>query len=290
MAINTGNRFLVTVDVGNTNITIGLFLTDFLVNIENIGTDIPVNKQQALIKAVLTKNKVGKSNVQGVVISSVVPELNSRLKNIFVHLLDKQPVFVNAAKSGIKTKYKNINKLGTDRIINILSGRKLIDKSPVPLIVVDFGTTTTFDCADRYGTYLGGLIIPGMQSWLNSLNRYTSKLPLLSINDTGNSKPGLIGTDTESCIYSGLYNGYGSLVDGVLFQLQKELSKGINNPGQAKCHKSCCSRKTDCLDNVRILFTGGLAQKIINKITVPVQYIPDLILYGLKIYWENRRR
>ena len=194
------------------------------------------------------------ADISGIAISSVVPKLDEIFVQISKKLFKKQPLFATSRTCGIKILYNKPERVGADRLVNAVAGYKLFGG---PLVVVDFGTAITFDCINKKGAYLGGLIIPGISTSAKALNNFTAKLPLVVISKPEN----LIGKTTQESIKSGIYFGYLGLVRHISEMLKKEL----------KCDT--------------IIITGGQAGILAKKLKFKL--IPDLTLLGLKEIWAR---
>jgi len=194
---------LLAIDVGNTNITFGLFDERKLVKQWRCLTD----------KLLVPSSKFP---VTSVVICSVVPSLDQRIKAKVQRLFNVKPFFVTAENiTGIKVKVKNKKEVGADRVVDALAAYKLYGG---PCIVVDFGTATTFDVVSAKGEYLGGAIAPGISLARDALYHQTAKLPKVEIKAPKN----VIGKDTVSAMQSGLVYGYVSMVEGMIRKLKVE--------------------------------------------------------------------
>ena len=201
---------LLAIDIGNTNISLGLFSKEILVK----RYSIPTHSKSYIpaLKKILYRHKV-----DGLIISSVVPKAKRLLEKELISFSDKnltiQGKDINVP---IKNLYRNPEKVGQDRLVNAYAGILIYG---VPLIVVDFGTALTFDVVTKNKEYLGGMILPGLKISLESLAEKTALLPAIKLR-----KPKkFIGNDTESSMLSGLVFGFAALTDSFIRQLKKDI-------------------------------------------------------------------
>lgn len=248
---------LLTSDIGNTNITLGLFEgNDFKGELRiPSDRDMSAAEYETLIKSLLKDY-----DIDSCVIGSVVEELNDKFISAINHIFSIEPVVVFAnVNTGLVIKTDNPSEVGADRIANA-AGAKLLYKTPV--IVVDFGTATSFDIVSAEGEFIGGVIAPGINLQMKSLNKFTSKLPRIDAAISNSA----IGHNTTEAILSGVIRGSASMIDGLVEQCEKELGQ-----------------------RATIVATGGYSGLIANYLKRPFDYInPTLTLEGLKqIYLLN---
>ncbi len=197
----------------------------------------------------------------GVAITSVVPDIRHTFEKMAQKYLKCEPVVVNSDLDlGIKIKYENPKAVGADRLCNAVGGHV---KYSGPLIIVDFGTATTFDVISEKGEYLGGIIAPGIEMSAMILHQRAAKLPrvYLSFPDK------VIGTSTESSIQSGLMYGAVEMVEGFTKRIQAELGQKTTN-----------------------IATGGLARLVMDELRMPFLLEPYLTLEGLQIIHQRVRK
>src|SRR5436190_1515105 len=220
---------LLVLDVGNTNTVLGVFARadksaaphhcDQLVanwRVSTISTQT-VDEYGVLFRNLFSMDNLEVSAIAGIVISSVVPPLDSTLRQVCERYFKLKPLFIEpGVKTGMPVLYDNPSEVGADRIVN---GIAAFEKYGGPCIVVDFGTATTFDAISKKGEYLGGVIAPGIGISAQALFEHTARLPLVDIRQPSR----IIGTNTVASIQSGLFFGYLGLVDGILERLLEQL-------------------------------------------------------------------
>lgn len=246
---------LLTADIGNTSITLGLFEDDALVEEFRLASDkdLPLEEYEVLLKSLFKDFKI-----DGCIISSVVEELNEKFKTAVKNVFKFEPLFLSVdINTGIKIALQNPREAGADRIANAAGAYVLYEK---PVIVIDFGTATSFDIVNKEGEFIGGVIAPGLNLQLKTLNKFTSKLPRI---DAAISKRA-IGDNTVDAILSGVIRGSASMIDGLVEQCEKELG------GHAV-----------------LVATGGYSSLIGEYMKRPFDYInPTLTLEGLRYLYR----
>ena len=211
----------------------------------------------------LLLEELSRSAVDGVVIGSVVPDANFNLLTFSRRYCRTDPVIVGekGVKLGTRALVDRPEEVGADRLVNTAAAH---DRYNGPLIVIDFGTATTFDVVDADGNYIGGVIAPGINLSLTALHMAAAKLPSVRISRTER----VIGTDTVSCMQSGIYWGYLGLVEGLVGRIKTEFGAPMRTIG-----------------------TGGLAPLFAGATVTIDRVDPDLTLWGLRlIYGYNSRR
>lgn len=261
---------LLVIDVGNTNTVLGVFEappeeSDSSKPLRLIANwRVTTNKSQTvdeygvLFRNLFAMNKIEVSATTGIVISSVVPPLDSTLREVCERYFQIKPLFIEpGVKTGMPVHYDNPAEVGADRIVNSVAA---FEKFGGPCIVVDFGTATTFDVVSPKGEYLGGIITPGIGISADALFERTARLPRVDIR----KPPRVIATNTVNSLQSGLYYGYLGLIDGILERLIDELGK-----------------------EVKVVATGGLAS-LMGSGSKYIREVDDLLtLEGLRIIYER---
>ena len=252
---------LLVIDVGNTNTVIGIYNGRKLVKDWRIRTVNTITEDEFNIIAVnfFAGSDIRSKNINGIVISCVVPPLVNILDSFCRKYLEQDPLWVDAGSVNIMPiLYNNPDEVGADRIANSVAA---FEKYKTSLIVVDFGTATTFDSVSANGEYLGGAICPGIMISAEALFFKASKLPRV---DIFSSPEKVIGKDTASSIRSGIIYGYAGLVDGIVRRMKIEM-------GTAP----------------KVIATGGLSD-LMAGVCENIEVVePSLTLEGLRIIYEK---
>jgi type III pantothenate kinase len=260
-----GGYMLLAIDVGNTNIVLGIFEGNRLLYDWRIATDKNRTSDEygLLFEQIFEYNGISADDVDDVIISSVVPTLMHTLSAMSVKYFDKEPFVVGPGiRTGMNIKYENPRELGADRIVNAVAA---YEKYGGPLIIVDFGTAITFCAISKEGDYLGGVITPGIKISSEALFSKTAKLPKVELVKPKN----VIGRNTVNSIQSGLVYGYIGLVDYIIERMIEELK----DEGEVK----------------NVVGTGGFATLISSESKYINKVDKMLTLEGLRIIHERNK-
>jgi type III pantothenate kinase len=248
---------LLVIDVGNTNIVMGVYRAETLITQWRIRTERNSTEDEfnVLATSLLSQKGISPEKIEKTVISCVVPPMVTILDAFCRKYLGHAPHWVDPKKcKAIPILYNNPSEVGADRIVNAVGAYHRYHTS---LIVIDFGTATTFDAISEKGEYLGGAISPGIMISAEALFQHASKLPRVEIFETPEN---VIGKDTSSSIRSGIIFGYAALVDGMVNRMKREMP-----------------------ETTRVIATGGLAV-LMSRVSETIESVePYLTLEGLRI-------
>ena len=251
---------ILTIDIGNTNIELGVVDEQGIVFQERISTDIDRTELEyaVLIKNALEVHGLTGDEITGSIMSSVVPPLVHIIKSAIKKLIGITPMVVGAGlKTGLDIKIDNPKTLGADIVVDSVAAKEIYG---APCIVIDMGTATTITVISKNGDYVGGVIVPGVRSSLEALVSDTSQLPRVSLS----SPKHFICTNTIDCMKSGIINGQAALVDGMIDRFWQELGYQTN-----------------------VVATGGLSRVIIPKCNHDITLNNDLMMVGLKLIYDR---
>ncbi len=246
---------LLTADIGNTSITLGLFDDNALVEEFRLASDKDLSQGEY---EVLLKTLFKPFKIDGCIIASVVEELNKKFKAAVDDIFKVNSLLLTSdLNTGVKIALKDPKEAGADRIANACGAFMLYNR---PCIVVDFGTATSFDIINQQGEFIGGIIAPGLNLQMKVLNSFTSKLPKIDVAKSDIA----IGRTTSDAILSGVIRGSACMIDGLVEQCEKELGA-----------------------KVTLVATGGYSGLISSYLKRPFDFInPTLTLEGLRLLYN----
>ncbi|OLN24279.1 pantothenate kinase [Domibacillus antri] len=250
-------------DVGNTNTVLGVYEGEELKHHWRIETNRNKTEDEygMMIKSLFQHDGLQFEHIEGVIISSVVPPIMAALERMCEKYFHVKPLVVGpGVKTGLNIKYENPREVGADRIVNAVAG---IHEYGSPLIIVDFGTATTYCYVDEKGHYMGGAIAPGVGISTEALYTRASKLPRIEI-----SRPeAIVGKNTVSAMQAGILYGYVGQVEGIVSRIKKENKENNADP--------------------TVIATGGLASLIAKECDMIDVVDPDLTLKGLLLIYKR---
>lgn len=253
---------LLAIDAGNTNITLGVFRGAELLANWRLTTDRsrPADEYGTQVLGLFEQQGLDISKIEAIIVASVVPQLNDALKLMSERYLQLSPVFVDhTTNTGLKILYDQPSELGADRIVDSVAA---VEKYGAPCIVVDFGTATTFNAINSKREYLGGIIAPGIMTCADALFARAAKLPRVRIERPKN----VIGKSTVEAMQSGLFYGYGNLVNGLLEDLLHAMQ-----------------------ETPKVIVTGGLAPVLGDALHYVYEFDQNLTLEGLRFVYERNK-
>jgi type III pantothenate kinase len=260
---------LFAIDVGNTNIVIGVFDGERLTQSWRLATmrERTADEIGILVTRLFERAGLDFAQIDGIILSSVVPPLTGAVEEMAERYFGRQPLTVDpATNTGMPVRYQPPTDVGADRVVNGVAAYEAYGRAArIPVIVVDFGTATTFDAISADGEYLGGVICPGIGISADALFQRAARLPRVEVR----KPPSVVGQTTVTSMQSGLFFGYVSMVDGIVARIRAEIEAGA----RAAC-----------------VATGGMADLIAGDTTTIQHVSPDLTLQGLRLIWERNAK
>ncbi|EKS4345576.1 type III pantothenate kinase [Clostridium sporogenes] len=257
---------ILVLDVGNTNIVLGIYKNKELIANWRLATDNKRTADEYGIQVIelFSHNNLSFSDIEGVIISSVVPNIMYSLEHMISKYFKIKPIIVGpGVKTGINIKYDNPKEVGADRIVNAVAAHEIYEK---PLIIIDFGTATTFCSVTKEANYLGGTICPGIKISSDALFDKAAKLPRVELVKT----PGVICKNTVASIQAGIIYGYAGQVDYIVSKMKKEMmALGEEEPF--------------------VVATGGFAKLISEEAKSIDEINAILTLEGLRVIYEKNK-
>lgn len=251
---------IICMDVGNTNIKYAVFDGEKLAMSFRVATEHKKTSDEygGQLISILGNNKINASEIKGGIISSVVPQLDYTLERMCLTYLKIKPLqLVPGLKTGLNLRVDNAKEVGADRVVNNVAA---IRKYGAPLIIIDFGTATTFNVIDSKGEFIGGVIAPGIKGSLDSLVNGTAKLPRVEIERPAS----VIGKNTVTNMQSGIVFGFAGLVEYIVKKIKRELKS----------------------ENLTTVATGGFSEVIAKEISCIDRIDKLLTLEGLKYLYD----
>ncbi len=255
---------LLTIDIGNTNITCGVFNGEELRATFRLTTKQPRTSDEFgfLLCEMLQLNKIQVGWITDVIIASVVPDVMYSLTSAAIKFFDKTPIIVAAGtRTGIRIVTRNPSQIGADRIVDAAAAYNIYGG---PVIVVDYGTATTFDLVDEKGSFLAGVTAPGIRSSAQSMWATTAKLPEFEIIHPDS----ILGKDTISSMQAGLMYGQIGQTEYIIRRMKEEA----------------------CMGDIKVVATGGLGGMIARATKAIDVYDPMLTLKGMRIVYEKQKK
>lgn len=253
---------ILAIDIGNTNIVIGCIREEDILFVERLSTDSTKTVLEYAIsfKNVLELYHLDAEDIQGCIISSVVPPVTNIVRDAAKKITGRDVIIIGpGVKTGLNILMDNPAQLGSDLVANAVAG---IAEYKAPMILIDMGTATTISVVDKHQNYIGGMILPGIRVSSDSLTSRTSQLPRISVE----APKKLIGTNTISCMKSGLIYGNASCIDGMVQRINRELG-----------------------EKATVVATGGLAECIIPHCMEEIIIDDALLLKGLNLIYQKNK-
>ncbi len=253
---------ILAIDIGNTNIVVGCIDKEKIYFIERLSTVRTKTELEYAIdlKTVLDIYHIRRTDIEGCIISSVVPQITNVAKLAVEKILKKEALVLGpGVKTGLNIMLDNPGEMGADRVADAVAA---LTYYPVPLVIVDMGTATTVSVVDEKKRYLGGMILPGVRVSLDALTSRASQLSGISIEEPKK----LIGKNTVDCMKSGILYGNAAAVDGIIDRIEEELGQ-----------------------KVTAIATGGMSGKIIPHCRRKIIQDEDLLLKGLLVIYEKNK-
>ncbi|MBQ9514353.1 MAG: type III pantothenate kinase [Clostridia bacterium] len=251
---------ILCIDIGNTNIKYGIFDGEKLVASFRVSSRISrtADEYGSVLVNLLNDDGIKKTDIDGIIISSVIPTLNYTMTHMCEYFFNIAPLMVGPGiKTGLNVQVENPKEVGADRIVNSVSA---FHKYGGPIVVIDFGTATTFNVIDKNGALIGGVIAPGIKTSLESLVHSTAQLPMIELV----SPKKAIAKNTETNMQAGIIFGFAGLVEKIISKIREELNA----------------------DDLKIVATGGMG-KIIAKEVKDIKTVDrTLTLDGLKMIYR----
>ena len=251
---------LLAIDIGNTNIKYGVFDGDALRVSYRVSSRMSrtADEYGSVLVGLLSDSGINKTDIDGIIISSVIPALNYTMCHMCEYFFGISPIMVGPGiKTGLNIKADNTREVGADIIVNSVSA---FSKYGGPIIIIDFGTATTFDIISEKCELLGVVIAPGIKTSLEGLATKTAQLPMVELD----APKTVIGKNTKHCMQAGIIFGFAGLVESIIYRIKKELK----------------------IEKIKVVATGGLGEIIAKEVKAIDKVDRTLTLDGLKIIYQ----
>ena len=253
---------LLAIDIGNTNIKYGLFDGSDLTASFRVSSRIKrtADEYGSVLINLLSSSGIKQSDITGIIISSVIPSLNYTICHMCEYFFNIKPIMIGrGVKTGLNIRVDHPKEVGADRIVNSVAGYKKYGKADEPLVVIDFGTATTFNVLQG-STLIGGVIAPGIKTALESLVSGTAQLPMIELR----APKSVIAKDTEGNMQAGIVFGFAGLVEKIVDKIKLELG----------------------VSDIKVIATGGMGEVIAKEVSVIAKFDRKLTLDGLRYIYE----
>lgn len=256
---------ILCIDIGNTNIKYAVFEKNELKASYRVSSrqTRTADEYGATLINLLASSKIYPSDIKGIIISSVIPALNYTISHMCEYFFKITPIMIGAGiKTGINVKADNSKEVGADIIANCVSAFKTYGDGN-PMIVIDFGTATTFDVLTGKGELIGVVIAPGMKTSLESLVQNTAQLPMIELEHPKSAIP----KNTKACMQAGIVFGFAGLVENIVRKIREELK----------------------LDYIKVIATGGMGEILAKEVSCLTKVDRMLTLNGLRILYDMNK-
>ncbi|MBR0400027.1 MAG: type III pantothenate kinase [Mogibacterium sp.] len=260
---------LLAIDVGNTNVVLGVYEGSKLIESWRMATDNnrSADEYGTIIDMMMKHDGIDPEKIDEIIVSSVVPSLLFTLEHMCLKFYDRNPIVVETGiKTGLRIKYDDPRQVGSDRIVNSVAAHQRYGGH---LIVIDFGTATTFCCVSAEGSFLGGAIAPGIKTQAAALFEHTAKLPNVDLELPGR----FICKNTSESMQSGLIYGHMGFIEHMVDGMKSEMSEELG-----------CSK-----EEIRVIATGGMATMVESGVSCIDMIDRRLTLDGLQMIYEKNK-
>lgn len=251
---------LLTVDIGNTNIKYGVFDGDALLGSFRVSSRVTKTADEygAVLMNLLASEEIDKEAIEGIIVSSVIPSLNYTIVHMCEYFFGKIPMMIGPGlKTGLNIKAENPREVGADIIVNSVAAFR---KYGGPVVVIDFGTATTFDVITARQELVGCIIAPGIKTSLESLVQGAAQLPMIELG----VPKSVLGKNTETSMQAGIIFGYAGLVENIVAKIKRELG----------------------VKSLPVVATGGMGEIIAREVSCITKFDRTLTLEGLKMIYN----